>query len=205
MVAGTEQVFLYFVILISAFLIAFTFHEFTHAWVSYLLGDDTAKKAGRITLNPFAHIDPVGFLFLIFFRIGWGRPVPMNPQNFKYPKIYELIASLSGPISNFFLALVFLYAIKYTPTDSILLVFFFDMVVRLNVMLGIFNILPIPPLDGGHIVAIFVPKKYNQIFGLVQLVFIFSLFIAFFFFPQTQLAFLKAINYITSLLNRLVV
>ena len=91
-------------IMLPAFLIALTFHEFCHALMATYLGDPTARRAGRLTLNPVAHVDPFGLLFLVLFRIGWAKPVPFDQRNFKYPKLYSILTALAGPASNLFLA-----------------------------------------------------------------------------------------------------
>jgi Zn-dependent protease len=158
---------------------------------------------GRVSLNPFVHIDLIGLLFLIFFRVGWGKPVIMDPRNFKYPKLYELIASLSGPFSNFLLALISLYIIKYFIISNLATVFF-SSIVYMNVMLGLFNILPIPPLDGGHIISIFIPKDKMRTFQRIQLFFILIL-VFIFFMPATQKLFVNTINNTINFLNTLVI
>jgi Zn-dependent protease len=161
-----------------AFLLSITVHEFFHAFTAYKLGDPTAKNAGRLTLNPIAHIDPLGLLFIIFFRIGWAKPVPVDPKNFKYPGLYSIIIGLAGPLSNFLLALLSLYGITYLVPYlqyQWLNVFLMQML-AINIMLGVFNILPIPPLDGGHIIGALVPERWKQSYARMQLVFLFLLF-----------------------------
>jgi Zn-dependent protease len=154
--------------ILLAFFFAITFHEFSHALAAYLLGDDTAKRAGRLTLNPLKHIDLLGLLCLFLFRIGWAKPVPMNMYNFKYPRFYALLSALAGPVSNFVVALFALYCIKYIPFTiiesraALFLSSFLKTSVQLNVMLGVFNLLPIPPLDGGHIIDIFIPAHLRE-------------------------------------------
>ena len=94
----------FFLQLIPAFLIVLSVHECAHAFTALLLGDDTAKKMGRLTLNPLAHIDPMGLLFLIIFRIGWAKPVRFDQRNFKHPRLYSVLTAFAGPVSNFVLA-----------------------------------------------------------------------------------------------------
>ena len=97
------------------FLIAVVLHELAHAVAATVLGDDTPRRAGRLSLNPFRHIDPIGLLFLLIFRIGWAKPVPFDPRNFKYPRFYAVLTGLAGPFTNFVLAIGFMYLLKYIP------------------------------------------------------------------------------------------
>lgn len=160
------------IVLVLAFLWAITIHEFAHALTAYLLGDDTAHRQGRLSLNPLSHIDPLGLLLLLLIRIGWARPVPLNPRNFKYPKFYSVLTGLAGPCSNFLMTLVFiaggtLLGPGRTPLAS-LLVNFFEISAYLNVMLGTFNLLPIPPLDGSHVLHAFIPARWERRYYQLQ-------------------------------------
>lgn len=154
-------------------IIALTFHEFAHAWAAVKLGDETPKIQGRLNLNPLSHIDPMGFLFLIVARFGWGKPVQIDPRNFnsKHPiSRAEAIVSAAGPIMNFILAFIFLiiyYAIyKTTDMNSIESIWqlVLGYIIMLNVGLGIFNLIPIPPLDGSKILMHFLPYNGKQWF-----------------------------------------
>ena len=153
-------------ITLISFLLAITFHEFCHALTAYALGDDTAKKAGRLTLNPFAHIDLIGLIFLLLFRIGWAKPVPFDAHNFKYPRFYSILVGLAGPAANFLLAFVCLYLAVHGfwqfahPYEAYAILFLKDSS-WINVMLGVFNLLPIPPLDGSHLIAVFIPERFK--------------------------------------------
>ncbi len=133
-----------------ALLIAITIHEFSHALVSDKLGDPTASLAGRISLNPLKHLDPIGTLMLLFFRFGWGKPVPFDPFNLRHPKRDAALISLAGPASNLILALVcsFIPSVLVIP------------LIIMNVNLAVFNLLPVPPLDGAKILYGFLPMSW---------------------------------------------
>lgn len=153
--------FLYFIV---ALLITLTVHEASHALVAYYLGDPTAKMQGRLTLNPVAHLDAVGSLiFLITQRIGWGKPVPVNPANFKHPVRDSALTALAGPLSNFILAFAVAVPWKYLGSympDPLLLII--QITFHVSIFLGIFNLFPFPPLDGSKILGLFVPKHYYR-------------------------------------------
>jgi len=163
----------FIILAIVPFMLAITVHEFSHGMSAYMLGDDTAKRAGRLTLNPLAHIDPLGILFLVVTRLfGWAKPVPVNFGNLhKNRKYGPAIVSFAGPLSNLVLAIISSILLKVfsgmqvvegsmamkvlTPVVGMLF-----LSVRINVALFIFNLLPLPPLDGGRIVQSLLP--YNQ-------------------------------------------
>ncbi|SHI93413.1 site-2 protease family protein [Lutispora thermophila] len=148
---------------LPAVFIGFSFHEFAHALVAYLLGDDTARSRGRLTLDPMAHIDPLGIIMLIFFRFGWAKPIPVNPSNFKNRKKGMVLVSLAGPIMNFIIAFVALltYVTLYnfygyiSKTISMIIINIY----LLNLGLGIFNLIPLPPLDGSKILSGLLPFR----------------------------------------------
>ncbi len=171
---------------IPAVLIALTFHEFCHGYVAYLLGDPTAKQTGRLTLNPFKHIDPVGFICMIVARFGWAKPVPVNMYYFKKPKRDMAIVAFAGPLSNLLLGAlcVFIYfAVElYAPAWAFVSAFadFTVTLAVLNIGFAVFNMIPLPPLDGSRILGLFVPNNiyyklmhYEQ---YIQLVFMLLLF-----------------------------
>lgn len=143
------------------FFVSLSIHEFSHAFVSYKLGDATAKFEGRMTLNPLAHIDPIGTVIVpIFLAIsglpafGWAKPVHVNIYNFKKPAWGNFLTALSGPISNFIAALVAAFLYKLFPRSVIL-----ELLININVILGVFNLLPIPPLDGSKVWHLFLSDE----------------------------------------------
>lgn len=160
--------FFYFLI---ALLISLTVHEASHALVAYYLGDSTAKMKGRLTLNPIAHLDLMGSLvFLATRQIGWGKPVPINPSNFKNPVKDSALTALAGPVSNFILAftvvLPWKYLMEYLPK---FLIIEFQYIFYLSLFLGLFNLFPFPPLDGSKIIGLFVPRRfYSQYINYLE-------------------------------------
>ncbi len=147
-----------FVLLAGALIVSISIHEFSHAFAAYKLGDPTGKNMGRMTLNPKAHLDPIGTIFLLFIGFGWGKPVPFNPFNLKNPKRDSAVISLAGPLSNFILAVILSFAIRFVGTDGILGVFLY-MAILYNLILGFFNLIPLGPLDGNKIVYGFLPNN----------------------------------------------
>lgn len=138
------------IILIVSLIISLTLHEFAHAFAAYRLGDPTAKMNGRLTLNPLAHLDPIGTLMLIFFRIGWGKPVPVNPNNFRRPAFDNFLVALSGPATNLALSLIAAIALRLLSSSQAA-VDFLSLFIILNTFLMVLNLLPIPPLDGSKV------------------------------------------------------
>lgn len=148
--------------LVISLVVVISIHEAAHAFVAYKLGDDTAKHQGRLTLNPLAHLDPIGTLMIFIAHFGWGKPVPVNPYNFKDPVKDSALVSLAGPASNFATALLCSIPLKYFGASMPLVIGnVLWTVTDLSILLGIFNLLPFPPLDGSKIFAVFVPKKYH--------------------------------------------
>jgi len=148
---------IWYILAIPALIIASTVHEYSHALVAFKLGDATAKANGRLTLNPLSHIDPIGAISMILFHIGWSKPVPINEYNFQNPVWGTALVSIAGPISNIILAVISALIYKLIPVtsffSSILLVF-----ITINISLGVFNLIPIPPLDGSKILRAFLPR-----------------------------------------------
>ena len=145
-------------------LLAIIIHEFSHGYAAYLLGDNTAKNSGRLTLNPIKHIDLVGFIFLLIFRFGWAKPVPINSYNFKNRKRGIFIVSLAGPISNFVVALAISFVISSNIINNQLLFNILLIALWYNLMLGVFNLIPLPPLDGSKVLASLLPSKIEYYF-----------------------------------------
>jgi Zn-dependent protease len=138
-------------------LICIIFHEVSHGYVAYRLGDNTAKSMGRLTINPIKHLDILGLLAMMFLRFGWAKPVPIDPRNFKNPKRGMAVTALAGPVSNMLLAIIMLFLLGmlmdlliHTIVGYYVLVMI-KKVTELSVWLGIFNILPIPPMDGAKV------------------------------------------------------
>ncbi len=169
--------YLLFAALIFALVISLTFHEFGHALVARQFGDDTAERAGRLTLNPIAHIDVVGFLMVIFVGFGYAKPVPTNPANFNSPSA-DLWVSAAGPLMNLLLAIVTwnLYlllsgsGIAFFESKTTLT--FFLLLAKVNLLLMVFNLLPVAPLDGHYILPYLLPRsmradfsRFNRQFG----------------------------------------
>lgn len=157
-------------------LVAISVHEFAHAYAADTLGDPTPRLQGRLSLNPFVHLDFVGLLFLAFFGFGWGKPVSFDPFNLKNPRRDAAIISIAGPLSNFVMAIfasLVLRVLLLLNVGPIFLVFF-QAFITLNLVLGVFNLLPIHPLDGFKIVGGLLPKeRASEWFGLERYGFIF--------------------------------
>ena len=160
---------------VVAVLIAISVHEMAHGFAAYKLGDNTAKYDGRLSLNPLRHIDIYGALCLLFFGFGWAKPVMVNPNYFKNHKRDMALTALAGPLSNFLLALIGMVCLLYlSPVLSNRYVSqFFFMFVILNISLGVFNLIPVPPLDGSKIFLSLLPRRiYYEIMRYEQFGFI---------------------------------
>lgn len=145
-------------------LIAIIFHELAHGYIAYKLGDTTAKDAGRLSMNPLKHIDPIGFIFMLIFKFGWAKPVPINPYNFKKRKRDTILVSIAGPFTNYTIAIVMGLILNLIPIRNAIVFQVLLLTLWYNIMLGTFNLLPFPPLDGSKIVASLLPVKYEYYF-----------------------------------------
>ncbi len=140
-------------------LLGISIHEFAHGYAAYKMGDNTAQMQGRLTLNPLKHLDPMGFMCLLLFGFGWAKPVMINSRNFKNPRKDDAIVSLAGPAANFSVAFLFMLFLKladmFLPYTSLNQIIFEVLLstVHINLVLMVFNLLPIPPLDGHHILG----------------------------------------------------
>ena len=171
-----------FILRLIIVLFALTIHEVAHGYAAYKMGDPTAKVFGRLSLNPLKHLDPIGFLCMLLFRFGWARPVPINTRHFKNPRRGMAISALAGPFAN--VAMAFLgilvmriYVAVLTPNFAaldtefkynlaVLVLDFFVQFASLNLYLGLFNLIPVPPLDGSRILFVLLPDKLY--FGVMK-------------------------------------
>jgi len=167
-------------------LLCITIHELAHGFVAYKLGDNTAKNLGRLTLNPIKHIDPIGLLMMLLIGFGWAKPVPVNMRNFKHPKWGMAITAIAGPVSNIILAAVVLFIFGFvfssllTVNAGATIILILSNMVMLSIALAVFNMLPIPPLDGSKVLFSLLPERlYYKLmryerFGMIFLLVIFG-------------------------------
>ena len=164
-------------------LLCITLHEMSHGLVAYKLGDDTAKRQGRLSFNPLKHLDPVGLLMMLVFHVGWAKPVPVNMYKFKNPKRGMAVTALAGPMSNLLIAVVFMliYGAAYVPLGrSSVGIYFLQMIqltAVLSIGLAIFNLLPVPPLDGSKVLFSLLKDEdyyklmhYERYGGIIMLI-----------------------------------
>ena len=180
-----------FVLRLPALLLALVFHEYAHARVAYALGDPTPRYQGRLTLNPIRHLDPIGLLMLWIFRFGWAKPVQINPSYFKDPRRGLLLVSLAGPMMNILLAFAALLVLRlfFLSAGSVVGQFVI-LVVQFNAILAVFNLIPVPPLDGSKVLQGILPERQAWQFArlepygwVILLVLIWSGFIGSIMFP----------------------
>lgn len=158
------------VLSVVAFLISVSCHEFSHSLSAYVMGDDTAKRNGRMSLNPLRHFDIISLLFFVAFHFGWAKGVPIDERNFKDRKKGMVLSALAGPVTNIILGfisfVIFSLILKMQFKSELMynifyyIAMFLNYMVNINAMLAIFNLLPIPPLDGSKILLFFLPEKY---------------------------------------------
>ena len=174
---------IYYLIRALVALVAIPFHECGHALAAWLLGDDTAKRQGRLSLNPFAHFDLLGTLCMVFAGVGWAKPVSTDPRNFKNPKWGMALTALAGPVANLLLAYLAMVAWKllyyWAPIteETVLVARFLQSLVYMDVGLAVFNLIPVPPLDGSRILLAVLPQrvyfgvmKYERVILIIVLV-----------------------------------
>ena len=159
-----------FLYTLPALVLSLSIHEYAHAWVAYKLGDISQKIRGRLTLNPLAHIDPIGFIAIMLIGVGWGKPVTVDDRNFKDSRKGMMLTSLAGPASNLLLAILVTIILKLlmvfgvmntiinSNTGNIILNMLLY-VIQFNIVFGIFNLIPLPPLDGSKVLAYFLPQR----------------------------------------------
>lgn len=172
-----------------ATLLAISAHEFAHGLVSYWLGDPTPKRDGRLSLNPLHHLDLLGTICMLVFRFGWAKPVKVNPQYYKNPKQGMALTALAGPVMNLILAFLFLgifvglFHVTEGSTEGMLgyLMLLAQYTAIMNIGLGVFNLIPIPPLDGSKVLGIFLPQRtyfqlmrYERYGGLLMIVLLYT-------------------------------
>jgi Zn-dependent protease len=167
-----------FIFQFIAIVISLSIHEFAHAWSADLLGDRTARMNGRVTLNPLAHLEPLGLIMILFAPIGWAKPTPVNASNFKRPRLDSILVTFAGPFSNLVLALICFALMmwvfpSYFTNSTVSVSDFLSQLVYMgflvNISLFVFNLIPIPPLDGSRIVSNLLPYRYAVIYHRLDL------------------------------------
>lgn len=169
MISLSSDTIYWIIFAVPSILIASTVHEYAHGWVAYKLGDPTAKAEGRLTLNPIKHIDPIGALSMVLFRFGWSKPVPINEYNFEHREADTALTALAGPTSNMIMAtFTGLINLLVRPEQGSIIWAVLFTFISVNISLALFNLLPIPPLDGHKIVRAFLPKKLRYYWEMLE-------------------------------------
>lgn len=170
----TREGLIAFLYTLPALLFCLSIHEFAHAYTAYKLGDSSQKAMGRLTLNPFAHIDPAGFASIALFGFGWGKPVMIDDRNFKNRALGNALTAFAGPFSNLVMAVIFTVILKVLLITGVvssaanssvraIILNMLILIIQFNVVFGIFNLIPIPPLDGSRILTFFLPSKGREL------------------------------------------
>ena len=212
----TREGLIAFLYTLPALLISLSIHEFAHAWIAYKQGDISQKIRGRLTLDPFKHIDPIGFLCIVLCGVGWGRPVMVDDRNFKNSRKGTMLTALAGPVSNLLLAVLLTLVLKILMmvgvfdnivANSIGTIFLqmFLYTIEFNIVFGIFNLIPLPPLDGSKVLAYFLPQSLRGImytlerYSFIILLIIFCTNITSYIIAPAYNAILNLLNWILNL------
>lgn len=177
-----------FLLIAPALIITVTLHEFMHGYVSYRQGDPTPKEAGRLTLNPLRHLDPLGTLMIFLVYFGWGRPMPVNPAYYKNPRRGMMLTAVAGPLTNFaiaFAAVLILRIGDFSRGGTIANALAYLTII--SIYLGVFNLVPIPPLDGSKVVAALLPRNLLPAYFSLEQYGILIIFLGFYFFNAGRL------------------
>ncbi len=173
-----------FLIIAIAIILSLSIHEYFHAWAAYFLGDPTPKDMGRLTINPLAHLDPLGTMMIFLSGFGWGKPVPINSSRLRNHKWGNVLIGIAGPAANFLMAIAVGIILRFFQISNTYLGSIFSLFIWINLALGLFNLMPIPPLDGSHIFLAAASEKIrrffitNSIFFMIGLV-LFAYYIGF--------------------------
>ncbi len=197
----TTDTIYWIIFAVPSILIASAVHEYAHGWTAYKLGDPTAKAEGRLTLNPIKHIDPIGALCMVLFRFGWSKPVPINEYNFEKRELGTALTALAGPVSNFILALITgLINLVFKPDLSTIFGAILFTFASVNISLAVFNLIPIPPLDGHKIVRAILPRKIRYYWEKLEK---FSIIIILLFILPISPLYTLTSNFLTSTMTRI--